>query len=275
MKSIDLQGHRGCRGLLPENTIPAFLHALDLGVNTLELDVVVTKDKVVVVSHEPFLNHEICRTLSGNKIPKAEEKNYNIYQLNFEELIKYDCGLESHSGFPEQQNIPVSKPSLDEMIQAAEKRANETNRDEPLYNIEIKRTKEGDLIFHPEYKEFTDLTMEVILKNNIQSRTTVQCFDIEVLQYLKKSYPNQEQVFLIANKKSPAENIEELGHIPNVYSPHFKLVDEELVKYCHQNKMKLIPWTINEIEDMKKIIALGVDGIITDYPDRLIKLYSK
>lgn len=273
MKTIDIQGHRGCRGLLPENTIPAFTYALDLGVNTLELDVVVTKDKVVVVSHEPFLNHEICRTLSGNKIAEAEEKSYNIYELDFAELIQYDCGLEPHSKFPEQKNIPVSKPSLQEMIEASEKRANETNRAAPLYNIEIKRTKEGDLRYHPDFKEFTDLTMDVISKNNIASRTTVQCFDLEVLQYLKSAYPDQAQVFLVANKKSPMENMEELGHVPQVYSPYYLLVDEDLVEFCKQKKMKLIPWTVNEVVDMKKMIALGVDGIITDYPDRLIKLY--
>lgn len=275
MNSIDIQGHRGCRGLLPENTIPAFMHALELGVHTLELDVVVTKDKVVVVSHEPFLNHEICSTLSGNEIAKSEERNYNIYEMNFADLIKYDCGLQNHSKFPEQKNIPTTKPSLDEMIVASEKKSKELNRDLPFYNIEIKRRKEGDLVYHPDYKEFTDLTMEVILKNNIQDRASVQCFDMEVLQYLNEAYPNQEQVFLIENRKKPEENISNLGHIPEIYSPYYKLVNKELVAYCKQQKMKLIPWTVNEVDDMKNLINLGVDGIITDYPDRLVKLYSK
>ena len=272
IESIDIQGHRGCRGLLPENTVPAFLHALDLGVNTLELDVVVTKDKVVVVSHEPFLNHEICRDLDGNPISKKEEKSFNIYQLTFEELTKYDCGLSAHPKYPEQKNIAVSKPSLEEMILAAERHANLNNREAPLYNIEIKRTKEGDLSYHPDYKEFTELTMEVILKNKIEDRTTVQCFDLEVLQYLKEAYPNQDQVLLIANNNDPLKNIRDLGHTPEVYSPYFKLVDANLVAFCKEQEMKLIPWTVNEVVDMKKMIALGVDGIITDYPNRLINL---
>jgi len=275
IKSIDIQGHRGCRGLLPENTIPAFQYALELGVNTLELDVVISKDKVVVVSHEPYLNHEICQNLSGNRISKKDEKNYKIYELDFEELQKYDCGIEDHPKFPEQKSIATSKPSLDEMILSSEKTAKDLNRDLPFYNIEIKRTKEGDLIFHPDYKEFTDLTMEVILKNKIEERTTVQCFDIEVLQYLHTTYPDQAQVLLISNRMKPAENIEELGHIPAVYSPYYKLVNEKLVKYCKEQNMKLIPWTVNEEDDMEQMISLGVDGIITDYPNRLINLYQE
>lgn len=275
MKSIDIQGHRGCRGLLPENTIPAFQHALKLGVNTLELDVVVSKDKVVVVSHDPFLSHEFCQNLSGNRISKKEERNYKIYELDFEELKNYDCGLEDHAKFPEQKSIPVTKPSLDEMILASEHAAKDLNRELPFYNIEIKRTKEGDLIFHPDYKEFTDLTMKVILSNKIEERTTVQCFDIEVLQYLKKAYPEQAQVLLIANRMKAEDNIQELGHTPEIYSPHYKLVDKKLVEYCKKLNMKLIPWTVNETEEMMELISLGVDGIITDYPNRLINLYNK
>ena len=274
MNSIDIQGHRGCRGLLPENTIPAFLHALELGVHTLELDVVVTKDKVVVVSHEPFLNHEICSTLSGNEITKSDERNYNIYEMNFADLIKYDCGLQNHSKFPEQKNIPTTKPSLDEMIVASEKKSTELNRELPFYNIEIKRRKEGDLIFHPDYKEFTDLTMEVILKNKIQDRATVQCFDMEVLQYLKAAYPDQEQVFLIENRKKPEENISNLGHVPEIYSPYYKLVNKELVAYCKNKNMKLIPWTVNEAKDTEDLLALGVDGIISDYPDMVLEVVA-
>ena len=272
---IDIQGHRGCRGLLPENTIPAFKHALDLGVNTLELDVVVTKDKVVIVSHEPFLNHEICRTQDGDQINKKEEKDFNIYKLNFEDLLKYDCGLNAHSKFPEQRNIPTTKPSLDEMIKAAEQHAAHTKRKTPLYNIEIKRTPEGDDVYHPPFKEFTDLTMEVIQSNGIADRTTVQCFDLEVLKYLKSQYPEQAQVFLVANKKSTEENISALGHVPDVFSPFWKMVDEKMVAYCKAQGMKLIPWTVNETNDMNKLIQLGVDGIISDYPDRLINLLSK
>ncbi len=273
--SLDIQGHRGCRGLLPENTIPAFKHALDLGVHTLELDVVVTKDKVVVVSHEPFLNHEICRTADGTNIEESKEKEYNIYEMTFAELLQHDCGLNRHSKFPEQKNIPTTKPSLNEMIKASEQHAKHINRAAPLYNIEIKRTKEGDNIYHPDYKEFTDLTIDVIKSNGIQDRATVQCFDIEVLQYMHKQYPEQAQVFLVANEKSTAENIQELGHIPEIFSPYWKMINADMLSYCKDNGMKLIPWTVNEIEDIKTVMGMGVDGIITDYPDRLINLVRK
>jgi len=214
-------------------------------------------------------------TADDDQIKKSEEKDFNIYKLTYADLLAYDCGLNEHPKFPEQRNIPTTKPSLDEMIKASEDHASKTNRKSPLYNIEIKRTKEGDNIYHPEFKEFTDLTMEVIQSNGVASRTSVQCFDLEVLQYLKTKYPEQTQVFLVANKKSTKENITELGHTPHIYSPYWKMIDEDVVAYCKRNNIRLIPWTVNEVDDMKKIINFGVDGIITDYPDRLIKLLHK
>lgn len=270
---IDIQGHRGCRGLLPENTIPAFLQALALGVTTLELDVVITRDKVVVVSHEAFLNHEICSDLSGNRILEVEERNFNIYNMDFQELIQFDCGLLNHPRFPNQKNIPVSKPSLQEMITECEQYAFKENRIAPNYNIEIKRTKDGDHDYHPDYIEFTDLVVEQIRQSAIENRTTIQCFDLEVLQYLKENYPNQKQVLLIHNDKSIDENIDELRHLPHAYSPYFELINNHTVKFCKQNNIKLIPWTVNETTDMKRLISMEVDGIITDYPDRLIQLF--
>lgn len=275
LKDLDIQGHRGCRGLLPENTIPAFKHALELGVHTLELDVVVTKDKIVVVSHEPFLNHDIASTPDGARVEKKKEKSYNIYQMTYEELQKYDVGLQEHPKFQQQKKIEVTKPALEQMIAISEKYAKELGRPAPLYNIEIKRTPEGDETFHPGPKEFTDLTMQVIKDAGIEDRTTIQCFSIPVLQYLKEAYPEQKNVFLVANDKSVEKNIQELGFIPDIYSPYFKMIDEKVVNFCTQNSVALIPWTINEAADMKKLIQMGVDGIITDYPNILIKLIKE
>ncbi len=272
LKDLDIQGHRGCRGLLPENTIPAFKHALELGVHTLELDVVVTKDKIVVVSHEPFLNHDIASTPDGKRVEKEKEKSYNIYDMTYEELQNYDVGLQDHPNFKQQKKIAVTKPALEQMISISEKYAKELGRPAPLYNIEIKRTAEGDETFHPSPKEFTDLTMQVIQDAGIEDRTSIQCFSIPVLQYLKEAYPSQKNVFLVANQKSIEKNIQELGFIPDIYSPYFKLIDEKVVNFCQQNSVDLIPWTINETADMKKMIQMGVDGIITDYPNLLIDL---
>lgn len=266
---LDIQGHRGCRGLMPENTIPAFLHAMDLGVHTLEFDVVTSKDNKVIVSHDPYMSYYISTQPDGSEITEENQKNHNIYQLDYNEIKGYDVGMKFFPRFSDQKKMKVHKPSLHDLIKKTEAKNGEI-----LYNIEIKRTIAGDKIFHPEYKVFADLVINEITELGIMDRTTVQCFDVATLQYINKTYPNVRLVYLIENKDTIDENMEKLGFIPYVYSPYYKLIDESLVDYCKSNKMQLIPWTINETVDMQHMIDMGVDGIITDYPDRLINLIA-
>src|SRR3954471_9017628 len=101
--SFDWQGHRGCRGLMPENTIPAMLHAVDLGVSTLEMDAIITKDSQVILSHEPFLNHEITTKPDGTYVNESEERQLNMYQLTYDEISHFDVGMKPHPRFPEQR----------------------------------------------------------------------------------------------------------------------------------------------------------------------------
>ncbi|HSZ26331.1 MAG TPA: glycerophosphodiester phosphodiesterase family protein, partial [Cytophagaceae bacterium] len=96
-------GHRGCRGIYPENTLEGFRRAIDLGINSLELDVVVSKDRQLVVSHEPYMNPEICLKPDGSEITPSEEKQYNLYTMTYEEIKKFDCGLKIHPRFPNQK----------------------------------------------------------------------------------------------------------------------------------------------------------------------------
>ncbi len=118
--TFDLQGHRGCRGLMPENTIPAMLKAIDLGVNTLEMDVCITKDSQVIVSHEPFFNHEITTKPDGSFVTEAEEKGLNLYRMDYAEIIRYDVGLKPHPRFTQQQKIAAVKPRLVDLIDAVD-----------------------------------------------------------------------------------------------------------------------------------------------------------
>ncbi|MDA8692866.1 glycerophosphodiester phosphodiesterase family protein [Saprospiraceae bacterium] len=268
--TLDIQGHRGCRGLYPENTIPAFVHAMDLGVNTLEFDVVISKDNQVIISHDPYMSHHIATGPNALEITEKTEKDHNIYKLTYAEIQTYDVGLKDFPRFPEQKKIPVHKPALKDLIAVTEAKNNKI-----LYNIEIKRRPENDEIFHPHYKTFADLVVNEITDLGIMDRTTVQCFDVATLIYINERYPNVRLVYLIENEDSPTDNLAKIGFTPYVYSPDYKLVDKELVKLCQEKNMQLIPWTVNEVEDMKAMIDLGVKGIISDYPDRLIGLVAR
>ena len=119
-QEFDIQGHRGCRGLLPENSIVAMKKAVDLGVTTLELDVVISADHQVLLSHEPFLSHEICLDSNGNEIYENNEKSYNLYKMNYDEIRKCDCGSKIHPRFLSQEKVKTYKPLLSEMIDSVE-----------------------------------------------------------------------------------------------------------------------------------------------------------
>ncbi len=270
-KSIDVQGHRGCRGLLPENTLPAFMKALELGVTTLELDLVISKDKQVIISHEPFFNHEIS-SVDGVRLEKDSEKNHNIYQLTRDELRRYDVGLVPHSRFPQQLNIPAQKPTLIELAQAVHQYCAEHNHPLPYYNVEIKRVPSQDNLYHPSADEFAELVLAAIHKGNIEGKTYIQSFDPASLEAVRQKDKTIPLVFLIYNEDSSEVNLKRLSFTPEVYSPYYELVDEKMVELCADLGMKLIPWTVNEREDMVSLLDLGVDGIISDYPDILLEV---
>ncbi len=269
-QTFDLQGHRGARGLFPENTVPAFLEALRQGVTTLELDVVVTKDRKVVVSHEPWFNGLICTAPDGSAIAaEGQEKTHNIYKMPYSKVKKYDCGTKHHPGFPEQQNLPAAKPLLTEVIAAAEAYCKKNNLPPPFYNIELKSMPEGDGEFHPAPAAFSKLVYRLLAKNLPFARVTIQSFDFRILKEFHQNYPEVGLASLVYSDKEDLDAmLESLGFVPKIYSPHFKMLSEASVKAAQAKGMKVIPWTVNERSDMEKLKAWGVDGLITDYPDR-------
>lgn len=268
LPKFDKQGHRGCRGLMPENTLPAMMKAVELGVTTLEMDVVITADKQVILSHEPFFNHEITTRPGGGFVTEAEEKSLNIYKMNYAEVLKYDVGLKPHSRFLKQEKIPAIKPRLADVITAVESKVEEKKK-KPFYNIETKCLPASDNMYHPAPAEIVELLMGVINEKGIINRVVIQSFDFRTLQYLNQKYPSVKTAMLIedTDKTSFEDNLVKLGFTATIYSPHFSLVTEELVKKCHDKKMKLIPWTVNDKATIDNLKKMGVDGIITDYPD--------
>jgi glycerophosphoryl diester phosphodiesterase len=268
---FDIEGHRGCRGLLPENSIPGFVKALELGVNTLEMDVVITGDKQVLVSHDPYLSHEFCRTSDGKDIPESEEKKFNLYKMSYDEIKKCECGLKPHPRFPHQKKISVFKPLLYDVIDRIEGLIQEKGFNKVHYNIEIKSNPEGDHLFHPGIEEFAELLMAVLNEKGIAKRTIIQSFDIRALRYFKNNYPFQILSLLIENNNSPKENLKLLGFTPHIYSPDYLLVNEDLIHMANHLNMKILPWTVNDLAIILKLKSAGVSGIITDYPDLLLK----
>lgn len=268
LPAFDKEGHRGARGLMPENTIPAMLKGIDLGITTLEMDLQITKDKKVAVSHDPNFNANITTTPQGKFLSKEEAKNLMLYSLNYDEIKEYDVGLKPHPDFPRQQKIAVHKPLLADLLDATEKYAKEKGIN-ILYNIEIKSNKKNDGINHPPVEEFVELAMAVIHQKRIAGRTIIQSFDPRALVLMHKKYPSVKTSLLIEafDKRSLDEQLKEIGFAPTVYSPNHMLVTKQLVNVCHQKGIKMVPWTINDLPRMKELIALGVDGIITDYPD--------
>ena len=273
-KNLDIQGHRGCRGLMPENTIAGFIKAVNLGVTTLELDLSVNGDGDVIVSHEPFFNHEISTAPDGIQINKANQLEHNVYKLSQEAIEKYDVGLKHHERFPRQKKIAATKPTLQKLVKAIRRHVKEIEVEMPLFNMEIKRNPAGDNAYHPIMEIFADKVIRTIDSLGVSEITTVQCFDVETLNYLHKKYNHPKLVFLVENKDGFDANMEKLEFVPAVYSPDYKLVDKELVKACKEKNILLIPWTVNEEQETIDLINLGVDGIISDYPDMVIEVYE-
>ncbi|MFT3675345.1 MAG: glycerophosphodiester phosphodiesterase family protein [Chitinophagaceae bacterium] len=270
--SFDIEGHRGCRGLMPENTWPAMKRALDLGVTTLEMDAVISADKQVLLSHEPWMGYEIATAPDGTVITTANERSFNIYQMPYSRVMQFDVGLKPHARFPRQQKLAVYKPLLSTVIDSVLVYMQTTQRPFPRFNIETKTDPRSDGIFHPAPAEFVDLLMQVVMEKGIQDHVIIQSFDFRTLQYLHTKYPGMKTAMLIeaTDQRTLSAQLTDMGFTPSIYSPAHELVTDQLVNNCHGLKMKVIPWTVNDKEAITGLQQMGVDGVITDYPDLLL-----
>jgi glycerophosphoryl diester phosphodiesterase len=277
-KHIEIQGHRGARGLLPENTIPAFRKAIDLGVETLELDVVVSKDKIVVVSHDPFFNPNTTTDPKGK--PVKNESDYNLYNLNYASIRLFDVGIRGNPNFKKQEKTRCFKPTLLEVIRDANRYAKLKKRPAPKFNIEIKSLENEYNLSQPGPKDFSDLVLKTIGKRIRPENLCIQSFDFNVLRYLNEVNAPIKK-FKISVLIEPLDeneitpNLDKLGFTPDIWSPYFKTLSESRILELRQKQIRVIPWTINEVKDIEQMIEMGCDGIISDYPDRVIKAIKK
>ena len=271
-KNLDWQGHRGARGLFPENTIEGFIQALAFPIQTLELDCVISKDSQVMVSHEPWMSRIICNLPEGEPVTETMEDSLLIFQMTASQIKAFDCGSRGHENFPDQQTTKAYKPLLSEVFDAVQAHCQANDTPLPQFNIEIKSAPDWDGIKTPEPTTFASLVLEVIDQYQLVDHACIQSFDIRALKAVKQQKPEMTTAFLIANTKSVDQNLTELGYTPQVYSPNWRLVTPQMCDQVHERSMKVIPWTVNELGAMQSLISMGVDGIITDYPNLIEKL---
>jgi glycerophosphoryl diester phosphodiesterase len=249
-QGIAVYGHRGARALRPENTLPAFEYAISAGVDALELDLAVTRDDVLVVSHDPVLNPAICRAPASP--PRI------IRELTLRELKLWDCGSLKNPAFPKQQPVPgTDVPTLDEVLDLA-------GRGSFDFNIETKIFED-----HPEYtpspERFVELLLDSVRRHKLESRVIVQSFDMRTLRAMRKLAPHIRISVLFEN--DPEKYIAEAQAMhAEILSPEKRLAS----KIAGRGSFQIVPWTANTPADWDKLIALKVSGIITDDPAALI-----
>lgn len=290
--AFDLQGHRGARGLAPENTLPAFARALDLGVSTLELDVAITGDGEVVVAHDPYLNPAFARDASGQWLEGP--RGPLIRSLTLAQLRAYDVGRIRPDSpyartFASQQPVDGTRiPTLAEVFELARERKAGHVR----FNIETKLfpNRPDDTVA---VEVMVDAVLRVVRASAMRERVSIQSFDWRSLQRVQQLEPNIPTVYLTVqtpnndNTRDPAWTagirLADHGSVPRLvkaagggtWSPNAGALTKALVDEAHALRLAVIPWTVNDPADMDRLVEWNVDGLITDYPDRLREVLQR
>lgn len=264
-------GHRGCRGLYPENTLTSFIEAIKMGVHGIELDVVASEDGNIVVSHEPFMSQTTCLKPDGLALTNEEDKVYNLYKMTYDLIKTFDCGLKQHPKFPNQKSIAAYKPLLSETIEVCDAFATNV-KSSVNYVIEIKSDAAYYGQFYPNPKDYVAYIFEVLDGFNIYDRVILKSFDVAILYEIKKQRQQQRMSLLINREESIEDKLKELTFTPDILGPYFKLLDKTIVDNYKAKGFEIYPWTINKMTNMERIISYGVDGIITDYPNKALEL---
>ncbi|MDQ7772900.1 MAG: glycerophosphodiester phosphodiesterase [Elusimicrobiales bacterium] len=269
VRRVWVEGHRGSRGTHPENTLPALDEALDAGVDVLEFDLGVTKDNIVIVSHDPYVNPVICLGPGGSKL----EKPVPIRSLTLAELKGYDCGTLKNPRFPDQRPVPGTRvPSLDEVLTHV-KNSTRPAAARVRFNIETKLSP-GEPDLAPSPSEFARLVSAVLRKHGMERRTVVQSFDYRTLLEMKRLAPSVKTAQLTAENLLDPDSVVR-GSRADIWSPYFRWINADTVQKAQKAGIPVVPWTLNSEEEWDRAVGYGVDGIITDYPAKLIEHLKK
>jgi len=282
LSETELQGHRGARGLAPENTWPAFEAALMHGMNVLELDTVLTADGDLIIHHDTDTNPALCRNDDGSTI-----RSQPIRTLQVHELKRLDCGSLVDPKFAEQKILPGTRlMTLDEFFAAIKKReAKDPAARKVAFNVEAKF---ADGASDADVEIFAATLLKKVRASGYQKRVTIQSFDHRILKSIKSLQADQRtsalvtltrwqglRIYLGLGSGIRADAIQKaLAVKADVLSPYKLYVNSAFVADAHTKNLAVIPWTVNDAGEMQRLLELGVDGIISDYPDRLQKVYS-
>ncbi len=268
---VDVQGHRGGAGLVPENTIEAMKHALDMGLNTLELDLQISEDGQVVVSHDAYFHYRYAIRPDGSRVEKGEPKEY-LYTMPYSEIVKYDVGSRKSEVWPDKACYKAVKPLASDLIDFVENYTKEKGYSPVRYNIEIKsKNAKGEGQNWPTYDAFVTACCKLLHSKYLGDRLVIQCFDHRALNYMHEKYPEFIVSYLVDAKAPDFDTyMGKLTFTPQWLSPHYTIVDEALVEKCREKGIRLVPWTVDEPEDIKRMIDFGVEAIISNYPDRVL-----
>jgi glycerophosphoryl diester phosphodiesterase len=238
-----------------------------LGVTTLEMDVHITKDSQVVLSHDSWMNPAITTKPDGSYLTDKNPK-YILYNMTYDSISRFDVGYKLYPMYPQQQKMHVAKPLLSALIDIVEAYCRQKGK-RVYYNIEIKSAPNGDNLYHPKPERYADLLMQVLQQKGVTQYVIIQSFDVRPLQYLHVRYPQTQTSMLVdgTDHRPFQEIINQLGFVPTIYSPHYSLVRDSLVQECHQKNIRVIPWTVNDLSEMQRLKTMGIEGLISDYPN--------
>lgn len=276
---VDVQAHRGGMGLFPEESLEAMLNAVDLGVNTLEMDLCVTQDKKVILSHDKYFSHRFTTRPDGTPVMEGEPREY-FWHMPYDSVARYDVGLRQNPDMPEQQTVATPKRLLADVVAAVEAYTEERGLAPMHYNIEIKCDPDqaGGIEGRdwPEYHEFVDICIAALDALNLGDRLIIQTFDTRSLNYINERYPGHHLSYLVGGGSGTYEQIMgRLNFMPEWFSPAWTIMDQNMVDHAHADGMKIVTWTVDEKEQMRRVIDMGVEAVISNYPNRLLEVVAE